>query len=104
MTDEAQNGAVDLPAFVLALADRIYRAHEILARRAERAEVVITETDYCPLGKPQPDELRSGGCGLSPEAIRVFLMNQAYAREQAKVPPDEPRPGTRATLTGAAAA
>ena len=39
-----------LQAFIRELADRIFRAHEILGRRAERRAVVLTETDYCPLG------------------------------------------------------
>jgi hypothetical protein len=34
---------------ILALADRIHAAHEVLARRAERRAVVLTERDYCPL-------------------------------------------------------
>jgi hypothetical protein len=37
------------PKFVLALADRIFAAHEVLANRAERREVVISEADSCPL-------------------------------------------------------
>lgn len=37
------------PEFVLALANRIYAAHEVLGRRAERREVVISEVDSCPL-------------------------------------------------------
>lgn len=37
------------PAFVLALADRILRAHDVLAHLAERREVVLSEVDYCPL-------------------------------------------------------
>lgn len=36
-------------AFVLALADRIYAAHEVLGNRAERRAVVLTEVDACPL-------------------------------------------------------
>lgn len=39
------------PRFVLALADRILAAHEVLAHRAERRQWVLTETDYCPLGR-----------------------------------------------------
>lgn len=39
------------PAFVLALADRILAAHEVLARRAERRAWDGTEADYCPLGE-----------------------------------------------------
>lgn len=35
---------------VLALADRIHAAHEVLARLAERRVVVLTERDSCPLG------------------------------------------------------
>lgn len=37
-------------AFILALAERIFLAHEIIGRRAERRTVVLTEVDYCPLG------------------------------------------------------
>ena len=37
-------------AFTLALADRIYAAHEVLGRLAERRAVVISERDSCPLG------------------------------------------------------
>lgn len=32
--------------WMLALAERIFAAHEIIGRRAERRIVVITETDY----------------------------------------------------------
>lgn len=34
------------PEFILALAERIFAAHEIIGRRAERRIVTITETDY----------------------------------------------------------
>jgi hypothetical protein len=40
----------ELREFVLALADRILRAHDVLANLAERRAVVLTEADYCPLG------------------------------------------------------
>ena len=36
-------------AFALALCDRILRAHEILALRAEKRAVTLSERDYCPL-------------------------------------------------------
>lgn len=32
--------------FALALADRVFRQHELLRKRAEGRQVVITETDY----------------------------------------------------------
>lgn len=39
----------DKDAVILALADRILAAHEVLANRAEKRTVVLTERDYCPL-------------------------------------------------------
>ena len=42
--------------FVLALADRIYAAHEVLGNRAERRAVVLTEVDACPLSGCVADE------------------------------------------------
>lgn len=39
---------------VLALADRIYACHEILAHKAERRAVVLTERDACPLNGDVP--------------------------------------------------
>lgn len=38
------------PAFVLALADRILAAHEVIGRQAEKREWAVTEHDSCPLG------------------------------------------------------
>lgn len=36
--------------FALASGDRIFAAHEVLGRLAERRAVVLTERGYCPLG------------------------------------------------------
>ncbi len=35
--------------FILSLCARILAAHEVLARRAERRLVVVSEVDYCPV-------------------------------------------------------
>ncbi len=51
---ESENGGgiadgisnVTLHEFILRLSDRIFRAHEVLALRAERRKVVITELNY----------------------------------------------------------
>ena len=39
-----------LRRLVESMANRILAAHEVLANRAERRAVVLTENDYCPLG------------------------------------------------------
>ena len=45
-TEPAFQPTVAPPAFVLALAERVFAAHEVLARRAERREVIVSETYY----------------------------------------------------------
>jgi hypothetical protein len=46
-TDEPEfHPQVAPPEFVLALAERIYAAHEVLGKRAEKREWTLTECDY----------------------------------------------------------
>lgn len=50
MSDEGTTDAETAKdTFIIALCNRILAAHEVLARRAERREWVLTEADYCPL-------------------------------------------------------
>jgi hypothetical protein len=49
-SDEEWGELVELRALVRSLCDRVFAAHEIIGKRAERREWSLTETDYCPLG------------------------------------------------------
>lgn len=44
--EQRANRIIELERLNLALADRIHAAHEILAHKAEKRPVRITETDY----------------------------------------------------------